>query len=217
MVSRQEHNVRSMWQRCLLFLLPPLTVARGSYRLLLTKRRSNRLLRLRVYIDAHLREMRWRPRHLMSIWGFVVNWKFIVSIILLTQSRPGRFMIQHNILVRFPNPKALVNELHLNGFKAIWMLDQGIKHEKGYFVYDSGSKEDVWIQNVDGKPFFGTQWLHRRVEVDGNEEYSEVEYSPARCTGEYTVIERNFEQEGGDKSLKLEGDIGGGLVLQRQI
>ncbi|KAK9100040.1 hypothetical protein Scep_023470 [Stephania cephalantha] len=54
---------------------------------------------------------------------------------------------------RFPNPKALVNELHLNGFKAIWMLDPGIKHEEGYFVYDSGSKGDVWIQNVDGKPF----------------------------------------------------------------
>ncbi|KAK9135210.1 hypothetical protein Syun_014540 [Stephania yunnanensis] len=150
----------------------------------------------------------------------------------------------------FPNPKALVNELYLNGFKAIWMLDPGIKHEEGYFVYDSGSKEDVWIQNVDGKPFVGkfkfplifpstlevsnlisaseeqyykirlechnvdrsvviilidllssicvqltigvvqgTQWLHNRVEVDGYKEYSEVEYSPAGCTGEYTVIE----------------------------
>ncbi|KAK9088337.1 hypothetical protein Scep_027419 [Stephania cephalantha] len=55
----------------------------------------------------------------------------------------------------FPNPKALVNELHLNGFKAIWMLDLGIKHEEGFFVYDSGSKRDVWIQNVDGKPFVG--------------------------------------------------------------
>ncbi|KAK9114007.1 hypothetical protein Syun_020804 [Stephania yunnanensis] len=159
-------------------------------------------------------------------------------------------VILYELLVqdRFPNPKALVNELHLNGFKAIWMLDPGIKHEEGYFVYDSGSKEDVWIQNVDGKPFvgkfkfplifpstlevsnlisaseeqyykirLGTQWLHRRVEVDGYEEYSEVEYSPAWCIGEYTVIERNLEQEGRDESLKLERDIGGGLVLQRQI
>ncbi|KAK9114645.1 hypothetical protein Syun_021442 [Stephania yunnanensis] len=47
-----------------------------------------------------------------------------------------------SLLIKFPNPKALVNELHLNGFKAIWMLDPGIKHEEGYFVYDSGSKED---------------------------------------------------------------------------
>ncbi|KAK9169436.1 hypothetical protein Syun_001576 [Stephania yunnanensis] len=64
----------------------------------------------------------------------------------------------------FPNPKALVNELHLNGFKAIWMLDPGLSTK-------------------------GTQWLHRRVEVDGYEEYSEVEYNPVGCTGEYTVIE----------------------------
>ncbi|KAK9135542.1 hypothetical protein Syun_014872 [Stephania yunnanensis] len=159
--------------------------------------------------------------------------------------RRGHFVVllsYMNCLSRFPNPKALVNELHLNGFKAIWMLDPGIKHEEGYFVYDSGSKEDVWIQNVNGnllllifpstlevsnlisaseeqyyKIRLGTQWLHNRVEVDGYEEYSEVEYSPAGCTGEYNVIERNLEQEGGDESLKLEGDIGGGLVLQRQI
>ncbi|KAK9157725.1 hypothetical protein Scep_004299 [Stephania cephalantha] len=63
------------------------------------------------------------------------------------------FLIFLFIRDRFPYPKALVNELHLNGFKTIWMLDPGIKHEEGYFVYDSGSKGDVWIQNVDGKPF----------------------------------------------------------------
>lgn len=56
---------------------------------------------------------------------------------------------------RFPDPKSLVKDLHQNGFKAIWMLDPGIKQEDGYFVYDSGSKEDVWIQKADGKPFTG--------------------------------------------------------------
>lgn len=49
----------------------------------------------------------------------------------------------------------LVNDLHLNGFKAIWMLDPGIKKEEGYSVYDSGSKNDVWIQTADGKPYVG--------------------------------------------------------------
>lgn len=49
----------------------------------------------------------------------------------------------------------MVKDLHQNGFKAIWMLDPGIKQEDGYFVYDSGSKEDVWIQKADGKPFTG--------------------------------------------------------------
>ncbi|CAL5436010.1 unnamed protein product [Camellia sinensis] len=42
---------------------------------------------------------------------------------------------------RFPDPKSLVKDLRLTGFKAIWMLDPGIKHEEGYFVYDSG---EVW-------------------------------------------------------------------------
>ncbi|XP_052296714.1 uncharacterized protein LOC102609079 isoform X3 [Citrus sinensis] len=59
---------------------------------------------------------------------------------------------------RFPDPKSLATDLHLNGFKAIWMLDPGIKHEDGYFVYDSGSKIDVWVQKADGTPFIGEVW-----------------------------------------------------------
>ena len=35
------------------------------------------------------------------------------------------------------------------------MLDPGIKHEEGYFVYDSGSNSDVWTQKADGRPFVG--------------------------------------------------------------
>ncbi len=60
---------------------------------------------------------------------------------------------------RFPDPKSLVNDLHQNGFKAIWMLDPGIKNEGGYFVYDSGSESDVWIQKADGTPFVGISSL----------------------------------------------------------
>ncbi|OVA18456.1 Glycoside hydrolase [Macleaya cordata] len=58
----------------------------------------------------------------------------------------------------FPEPKALANDLHQNGFKAIWMLDPGIKHEEGYFVYDNGSESDIWIQKADGQPFVGEVW-----------------------------------------------------------
>lgn len=56
---------------------------------------------------------------------------------------------------RFPDPKSMVDDLHSIGCKAIWMLDPGIKKEEGYFVYDSGSKNDVWIQKADGSPFVG--------------------------------------------------------------
>ncbi|GMP88241.1 hypothetical protein CsSME_00040299 [Camellia sinensis var. sinensis] len=38
------------------------------------------------------------------------------------------------------------------------MLDRGIKHEEGYFVYDSGFEKDVWIETADGKPFVGEVW-----------------------------------------------------------
>lgn len=59
---------------------------------------------------------------------------------------------------RFPDAKTLVKDLHKDGFKAIWMLDPGIKHEGGYFVCDSGFENDVWILKADGKPFVGEVW-----------------------------------------------------------
>ncbi|WRX19521.1 Glycoside hydrolase family 31 - like 4 [Theobroma cacao] len=59
---------------------------------------------------------------------------------------------------RFPDPKSLVKDLHHIGFKAIWMLDPGIKHEKGYFVYDSGTEHDAWIQEANGMYFVGDVW-----------------------------------------------------------
>ncbi|KAG0504780.1 hypothetical protein M758_N018300 [Ceratodon purpureus] len=58
----------------------------------------------------------------------------------------------------FPDSKALSDDLHNIGFKGIWMLDPGIKVEKGYDVYDSGTELDVWIQTPHGKPFAGECW-----------------------------------------------------------
>ncbi|XP_057992258.1 uncharacterized protein LOC110664588 isoform X2 [Hevea brasiliensis] len=63
----------------------------------------------------------------------------------------------------------------------------------------------------------GTQWLHSRIEINGYEEYSGTEYRSAGCSEEYKVIEQDLEHAGEDESLILEGDIGGGLVIQRQI
>ncbi|KAL8266856.1 hypothetical protein R6Q59_004200 [Mikania micrantha] len=70
----------------------------------------------------------------------------------------------------FPNPKSLTDDLHGAGFKAIWMLDPGIKHEKGYTVYDSGSKQDIWVQTADGKPFVGEVWPGPCVFTDFTQE-----------------------------------------------
>lgn len=60
---------------------------------------------------------------------------------------------------RFPDPSALAKHLHNNGFKAIWMLDPGIKQEEGFDVYDSGSKNNVWVKGADGEPFIGNHSL----------------------------------------------------------
>uniref|UniRef100_A0A0D9WY37 Uncharacterized protein n=1 Tax=Leersia perrieri TaxID=77586 RepID=A0A0D9WY37_9ORYZ len=59
---------------------------------------------------------------------------------------------------RFPDPKSMVDDLRSIGCQAIWMLDPGIKKEEGYFVYETGSKNDVWIKKADGNPFIGEVW-----------------------------------------------------------
>lgn len=56
---------------------------------------------------------------------------------------------------RFPDPKSLASDLHTIGFNAIWMLDPGIKHDPGYFVYDSGTENDTWVLNKDKQTFVG--------------------------------------------------------------
>lgn len=35
------------------------------------------------------------------------------------------------------------------------MLDPGIKVEKGYEIYETGSEADVWVQAQNEKPYIG--------------------------------------------------------------
>lgn len=58
----------------------------------------------------------------------------------------------------FPAPKGLNTYLHSLGFKTVWMIDPGVKHEPGYFVYDRGTEEDIWVLDASGKPFVGPVW-----------------------------------------------------------
>jgi alpha-glucosidase len=60
--------------------------------------------------------------------------------------------------VKMPHPEAVNNYLHQKGFHSIWMIDPGVKAEKGYSVYDSGSKGDNWVENSDRKEFNGKVW-----------------------------------------------------------
>lgn len=58
----------------------------------------------------------------------------------------------------FPNPKALNQELHSKGFKAVYMINPGVSAEKGYSVYDSGTSNDIWIKNKNGSEYRGKVW-----------------------------------------------------------
>ena len=58
----------------------------------------------------------------------------------------------------FPDPKGLNDYLHQKNFKAVYMIDPGVKVEPGYFVDDQGTAGDYWVKDKDGKPYVGNVW-----------------------------------------------------------
>lgn len=58
----------------------------------------------------------------------------------------------------FPDPKETNDYLHKNNFKSVWMIDPGVKAEKGYFVFDSGDSLDAWVKNKNDTVFVGKVW-----------------------------------------------------------
>ena len=58
----------------------------------------------------------------------------------------------------FSNPNRLNDYLHQNHFKTVYMIDPGVKVEKGYFVDDQGTAGDYWVKDRDGKVFEGKVW-----------------------------------------------------------
>jgi len=65
-----------------------------------------------------------------------------------------------------PDPKAVNNYLHSNGFKSVWMIDPGVKIENNYSVYESGTAGNHWVQTADHKEFNGTVWPGKCVFPD---------------------------------------------------
>ncbi|MCF0196165.1 MAG: alpha-glucosidase, partial [Bacteroidaceae bacterium] len=58
----------------------------------------------------------------------------------------------------FPDPKGLNDYLHSKHFKSVYMIDPGVKAEKGYWVDDQGMANDFFVKDKDGKPFEGNVW-----------------------------------------------------------
>ncbi|KAK3029745.1 hypothetical protein RJ639_038022 [Escallonia herrerae] len=117
---------------------------------------------------------------------------------------------------RMENVKHIPNLEKVSGDKGVELSKTPVELKNGEWAL----KVVPWIGgriiSMEHLPS-GTQWLHSRVDVNGYEEYSGIEYRSAGCTEEYTVIDWDLEQAGEAESLRLEGDIGGGLAFERQI
>lgn len=60
--------------------------------------------------------------------------------------------------IRFPHPKAVNDFLHKKDFHSVWMIDPGVKKEKGYFVYDQGTAGNYWVLDSLRQEFNGKVW-----------------------------------------------------------
>ncbi|MDE5850204.1 MAG: DUF5110 domain-containing protein [Muribaculaceae bacterium] len=59
---------------------------------------------------------------------------------------------------KFPDPKGLNDYLHDRNFKAVYMIDPGVKVEEGYWVDDQGTAADYWVKDASGTPYVGEVW-----------------------------------------------------------
>ena len=59
---------------------------------------------------------------------------------------------------RFPDPKGLNDYLHDKQFKAVYMIDPGLKKDDNYFAYQQGTARDLWVKDKNGDTFIGNVW-----------------------------------------------------------
>jgi len=59
--------------------------------------------------------------------------------------------------VKFPNPVAMIRELHRDGVKIVAIVDPGIKVDEDYEVYTSGEELDVYCKYRE-RPYRGAVW-----------------------------------------------------------
>ncbi|MGA7932990.1 MAG: glycoside hydrolase family 31 protein [Kovacikia sp.] len=69
---------------------------------------------------------------------------------------------------RFPNPKALLQELAENGFKTVTIVDPGVKYEpeSNYSIFEQGLEQDYFVRKSDGVLFHGYVWPDKAVFPD---------------------------------------------------
>ncbi|MEL7472183.1 MAG: TIM-barrel domain-containing protein [Planctomycetota bacterium] len=59
---------------------------------------------------------------------------------------------------KFPDPARLNHDLHDKGFKAIWMIDPGLKVDPDYHAYTQGHQSGHFVTDAGGIEFHGPVW-----------------------------------------------------------
>jgi alpha-glucosidase len=59
---------------------------------------------------------------------------------------------------KFPDPKAMIQDLYKDGFKTVVMIDPGIKVDKDYWVYQEAIKNNYFCKRGDGPLMRGKVW-----------------------------------------------------------
>lgn len=69
---------------------------------------------------------------------------------------------------RFADPKGLLDELKRDGFKAVTIVDPGVKYEPeaDYEVFDEGLNNDYFVRKTNGQLFHGYVWPDKAVFPD---------------------------------------------------
>ncbi len=92
--------------------------------------------------------------------------KLPCDVIWLDINYMERFKIFTFDKKNIPDPRSVNDYLHKNGFRSVWMIDPGVKVENDYFVYESGTKGNHWVQKTDKKDFVGNVWPGKCVFPD---------------------------------------------------
>ncbi|MCY7320700.1 MAG: DUF4968 domain-containing protein [Phormidesmis sp. CAN_BIN36] len=69
---------------------------------------------------------------------------------------------------RFPDPTKLIGDLKQQGFKAVTIVDPGVKYEPDgdYSVYHEGLENEYFVRGADGKLVYGYVWADKSVFPD---------------------------------------------------
>ena len=67
---------------------------------------------------------------------------------------------------RYPDPAGMLKGLANQGYRAITIIDPGVKHDPGYEVYDDGLEKDVFCRTEGGDTYIGQVWPGNTVFPD---------------------------------------------------